>query len=245
LPPAFRIARSWKDRPRDDSDIWEGVVLKQRSRTVTALCIGVLAGVAAGGLGIATGDDGEGVAYWAEADILAPSGQRIGEAVFKQRSVDDQPVPLVDVSVTVRGLGPSAGPDPNKRGFHVHEFGRCTGPGGGFDAAAAGGHHDAGPFKNTTPVDQNHPYHLGDLPNLERRGNAYRMRASTSRFTLQPGHATNILDADGASVIVHVGEDAAGEGQGEGAPGPPGIAGGGRAACGVIERTDRNGDDDD
>jgi Cu-Zn family superoxide dismutase len=56
--------------------------------------------------------------------------------------------------------------------------------------SAAGGHFDAGPAKNSTPPDTNHPYHLGDVPELEVRGRAARMHGVTTRFVLQPDHAT-------------------------------------------------------
>jgi superoxide dismutase, Cu-Zn family len=145
-----------------------------------------------------------------------------------------KPAPVVKVDVVVRGLPR----EPRERAFHVHEFGSCGPP-----FTAAGGHFDAGPAKNTTPPDYNHPYHLGDLPELELRGRTFRMNGATTRFVLQPDHATTIFDADGAAVIVHALEDR-GEHTPPGAPGLAGSAGGGRVACGVIQMGDA-GDDDD
>jgi Cu-Zn family superoxide dismutase len=201
------------------------------------VCLGALCGLAAGGVTIATGDDDDEARYTARADILGPPGSGIrGEARFEQRSLDDQPAPVVEVDVWVRGLPRS----PSARAFHVHEFGVCEPPA----FTAAGGHFDAGPGKNTTPPDYNHPYHLGDLPELELRGRTFSMRGVTTRFVLQPDHATTIFDADGAAVIVHALEDR-GEETPPGQPGFAGSAGGGRVACGVIEMERDDGDDDD
>jgi superoxide dismutase, Cu-Zn family len=208
--------------------------MRLRARFLLGLFLGALCGIAAGGVTIATGDDDDDARYEARAEILGPPGSGIrGEARFKQRSIDDQPTPVVEVDVVVRGL-PST---PRERAFHVHETGACE-----PSYTAAGGHFDAGPAKNTTPPDNNHPYHLGDVPALELQGRTFRMHGVTTRFVLQPDHATTIFDSDGASVIVHELEDR-GEETPPGAPGLPGSAGGGRVACGVIEMSDA-GDDD-
>jgi superoxide dismutase, Cu-Zn family len=210
--------------------------MRLRPRFLLGLLVGALLGVAAGGVTIATGDeDGDGARFEARAQILGPPGSGIrGEARFRQDdSAEDQPAPVVDVDVVVRGLPR----EPRERAFHVHEFRACE-----PSYTAAGGHFDAGPAKNTTPPDNNHPYHLGDLPQLEVRGGVGRLHAETTRFVIQPDHPTTILDSDGASVIVHELEDRGDEGP-PGRPGPPGSAGGGRVACGVVEMS--RADDDD
>jgi superoxide dismutase, Cu-Zn family len=208
--------------------------MRNRSRFVLGLLLGVVCGATAGGVTIATGDEDDGTRYTARAEIAGPPGSDIrGEARFKQRSIDDQPTPVVEIDVWVRGLPPT----PRERAFHVHETGACE-----PSFSAAGGHFDAGPAKNTSPPDFNHPYHLGDLPALELRGRTYQMHGATTRFVLQPNHATTIFDGDGASVIVHELEDR-GEETPPGQPGFAGSAGGGRVACGVIEMSDA-GDDD-
>jgi superoxide dismutase, Cu-Zn family len=207
--------------------------MRLRARFLLGLFLGALCGIAAGGVTIATGDDDDGVRYTAHADILGPPGSGIrGEARFEQRSSDDQPTPVVEVEVWVRGLPRS----PRARAFHVHETGACE-----PSYAAAGGHFDAGPARNTTPPDFNHPYHLGDVPELELRGGTFRMHGATTRFVLQPNHATTIFDADGAAVIVHELEDR-GEETPPGQQGLPGSAGGGRVACGVIQMSDAGAD---
>lgn len=206
---------------------------------VFGLCVGLLAGVIAGGAAIATGDrdddDGRG-SYKARADLFGPPGSGIrGKALFVQRGTRDQPEPPVKVVVTVRGLPPG----PRERGFHIHQTGACEPP----TFTAAGGHHDYGEPPNTTP-DRNHPYHLGDLPNLRvSRSGVGHMTTTTNRIVLQPNHPLSIFDADGAVVIVHAKRD-----DGDlGAPGAPvngpGYAGGPRHACGVI-RPERPRDED-
>ena len=209
--------------------------MKSRSRFLIGVCLGALCGLAAGGVTIATGDDDDDdPRFEARATILGAPGSGIrGEARFRQDdSTEDQPAPVVEVDVVVRGLPR----EPRERAFHVHEFGTCGPP-----FTAAGGHFDAGPAKNTEP-ELNHPYHLGDLPQLEVRNGVGRLHAETTRFVIQPDHPTTIFDTDGASVIVHQLEDRGDEGT-PGRPGFPGSAGGGRDACGVIEMEAEDGDD--
>ena len=71
---------------------------------------------------------------------------------------------VVDITVTASGLKPGL------HGVHLHAVGKCE-----PDFAAAGGHFDPGPASNTDP-DANHPFHMGDVPNLEvgagRQGHA-------------------------------------------------------------------------
>ncbi|MBA3421973.1 MAG: superoxide dismutase family protein [Thermoleophilaceae bacterium] len=119
-------------------------------------------------------------------------------------------------------------------------------------SAEPGGHYDPGPQGQSTPVDNNHPYHTGDLPNLEvdHRG-VGELRTRTSRFVLQPNHRTSIDDrtggvnsgTPGAAVIVHAMEDEGGEASIPGAPGRSQYAGGSRAACGILEFDDGPGPD--
>ena len=50
---------------------------------------------------------------------------------------------------------------PGLHGVHLHAVGKCE-----PDFTAAGGHFDPGPAGNPDP-DANHPFHMGDIPNLE------------------------------------------------------------------------------
>lgn len=126
---------------------------------------------------------------------------------------------IVEITLTATGLKPGL------HGVHLHAIGKCE-----PDFAAAGGHFDPGPAGNTDP-DANHPFHMGDIPNLEvgpdGRGT---MKATTSRVTLSDG-PLSIFDTDGTAVIVHGNAD-------QGITGEPksGVSGGPRIACGVIQK---------
>jgi Cu-Zn family superoxide dismutase len=125
----------------------------------------------------------------------------------------------VSIVVTAKGLKPGL------HGVHLHAVGKCEPP-----FTSAGGHFDPGPAGNTDP-DANHPYHMGDIPNLRvgDDGNG-SLHARTTRVTLSEG-ALSLFDADGSAVIVHANED-------KGTTGEPksGVSGGPRLACGVIEK---------
>jgi Cu-Zn family superoxide dismutase len=72
----------------------------------------------------------------------------------------------------------------------------------------------------------------GDLPNLVANAGVGLLHATTTRVTLSPG-PLSLFDASGSAIIVHVNEDTY-------CPDGPdaGCAGGGRAACGIIEPAD-------
>lgn len=126
---------------------------------------------------------------------------------------------VVDVTVTVSGL------KPGRHGVHLHAVGKCEAP-----FTSAGGHFDPGPASNTDP-DANHPFHMGDIPNLDvgQDGKA-TMKAVTTRVTLSPG-PLSIFDDDGTAIIVHANEDQ----EITGAP-KSGVSGGPRVACGVFSK---------
>jgi Cu-Zn family superoxide dismutase len=110
-------------------------------------------------------------------------------------------------------------------GLHIHAVGKCDGP----DFKSAGGHFDPGPAGNADP-DVNHPYHMGDLPNLNVGANGGgNMNAYTTRVTM--GGPTGLFDADGSALVIHQNLDPLVSG-----PAGSGIAGGTPIACGVIER---------
>lgn len=126
---------------------------------------------------------------------------------------------LVQIQMLVTGL------KPGKHGVHLHAVGKCT-----PDFTAAGGHFDPGPAGNTDP-DANHPFHMGDLPNIEVGANGRgTMKAVTSRVTLSEG-PLSLFDADGTAIIIHGNQDQMTTGETK-----SGVSGGPRVACGVIER---------
>lgn len=125
----------------------------------------------------------------------------------------------VHVEISASGLKPGL------HGVHLHAIGKCEPA-----FTAAGGHFDPGPAGNTDP-DANHPYHMGDLPNLsvgeDGKGS---LMAVTSRVTLTDG-PLSVFDADGTAIILHGNPD-------QGITGEPksGVSGGPRVACGVLTR---------
>jgi Cu-Zn family superoxide dismutase len=155
----------------------------------------------------------------ARARILScTDGSVVGMAqLFEQPSSEG--VKIVDVFLSVKGL------DPGKHGVHIHEVGACE------PCSAAGSHLDLGPKGSNVPVTENHPYHSGDLVNVrvERHGEG-RLATSTSRIALSKGNLS-ILDEDGSSIVIHLLPDLYCAD-----PTDPNCAGGGRAACGIIQR---------
>ncbi len=122
---------------------------------------------------------------------------------------------------------------PGLHGLHIHAVGVCE-PDAQPPFSSSGGHFDPGPFGSELPVEANHPYHLGDLPNLvvDDSGRA-TYNALTSRVTLSEGPLT-VFDDNGSAIIIHQLTDQ------QKAGGTAAEAGGGRLACGVITRDDQS-----
>ena len=139
-----------------------------------------------------------------------------GTALLVERP-SNEGVKLVDVVMLIRGL------TPGKHAVHIHATGNCT------PCAGAGGHFDPGPNSNPAP-DGNHPFHSGDLVNVNADSNGVgTLITTTSRVTLSPG-PLSVFDADGGAIIVHDLADTY-------CPDGPvaNCAGGTRAACGIIQ----------
>jgi Cu-Zn family superoxide dismutase len=150
------------------------------------------------------------------------SGRVVGVADFKEDK-SSEGVRTVDVHLHVFDLGRDQN---GKRAVHVHEAGDCT------PCGDAGGHFDPGDFGESDP-EGNHPFHSGDLINVNVKKGVGSMKTTSSRFTLSPGRLS-LRDDNGSAVVVHMGADIY-------CPDPDnlaGCAGGGRAACGVIEPLD-------
>lgn len=174
----------------------------------------VAAAVAAtGAVALAQDHQGHGSAAAARAEI---KGKAIaGTAEFSEHVQGTGK--MVELTLTVTGL------TPGKHGVHLHAVGKCE-----PDFLAAGGHFDPGPASNTDP-DANHPFHMGDIPNLEVGADGKgQMKIMTSRVTLSDG-PLSVFDADGTAIIIHGNED-------QGITGAPksGVSGGPRVACGVL-----------
>ena len=126
---------------------------------------------------------------------------------------------VVELTVTASGL------EPGLHWVHFHETGKCEAP-----FTSAGGHFDPGPASNTDP-DANHPFHMGDIPNLEvGQDGKGTLKAVTTRITISTG-PLSIFDADGAAIILHANED-----KGVTGPSKSGVSGGPRVGCGVFSK---------
>lgn len=140
-----------------------------------------------------------------------------GQATLAEQKAGDATV--VTIEVTAQGL------TPGKHGVHLHAVGKCE-----PEFTAAGGHFDPGPAGNTDP-DANHPYHMGDIPNLTAGADGKgTLKATTTRVTISDG-PLSLFDADGTAIIIHGNPD-------QGITGEPksGVSGGPRVACGVITK---------
>ena len=154
--------------------------------------------------------------------------QPIGRARLTERP-SEEGVKVVEVEIGIRN-----GLTEGKHAVHIHETGMCE------PCSAAKGHLDPGPNSNTSP-DGNHPFHAGDLVNIDITdmsgdvtdddGNPLgsgRLQTLTTRVTLSDG-PLSLFDADGSAFIIHVDPDSYCPGGEE-----AGCAGGARAACGII-----------
>ncbi|HUS05831.1 MAG TPA: superoxide dismutase family protein [Bryobacteraceae bacterium] len=178
-------------------------------------------------------DDEAKTIYRARAVLKGAPGSGIsGEVKLTQKN--EGIIPTVVIEALVNGLA-SGG----KHGMHIHEVGSCenslNASGQTVALGGAGGHFDPGPSGNSQP-DANHPFHMGDVPNLVVNEHGIgQLRHTTSRITLSPG-PLSVFDTNGSAIILHANED-----QGETGAAGSGLSGGPRIACGVIERV---GDDD-
>jgi len=131
---------------------------------------------------------------------------------------------LVQIRGTIQG--DPAKLTPGLHGLHIHAVGVCE-----QDAqppfSTSGGHFDPGPFSSELPVEANHPYHLGDLPNLVVNEQGYATYNATTRVTLSEGPLT-FFDGNGSAIIIHQLQDQ------QKASGTAAEAGGGRIACGIV-----------
>ena len=158
----------------------------------------------------------------ARAEIRSCNDAEIaGIAIFRERP-SAEGIKLVDISLEVSGLSDG------RHAVHVHETAACE------PCSAAGGHHDPGPFGHSAPdaPEFNHPFHGGDLLNIEVTDGIGRLSTTSTRFTLSPGRLS-VFDADGSSLVIHSGTDKYCDQENEL---EPGCAGGARDACGVLVR---------
>lgn len=143
----------------------------------------------------------------ATATINDVSNSRIGNASFT-----DTPAGLL-VSITVTGLGIGS------HGAHLHTVGTCTTPTFGSAGAHFNPTGKMHGFKNAAG------HHAGDMPNIispPAGSHSVHYIIEGLKLTGRGG----LLDDDGASIVIHTGED-------DYLTDPAGDSGG-RYACGVI-----------
>jgi superoxide dismutase, Cu-Zn family len=188
--------------------------MKQHPAIILAAAVAFAGATVAAQQAAPTRASGAGIVR-AHADIKGEGITGTAEFVESQQGSGK----LVTITVSASGL------KPGEHGMHLHAVGKCT-----PDFAAAGGHFDPGPTSNPDP-DANHPYHMGDIPQLTAAASGKAtLKFVTTRVTLSDG-PLSLFDADGSAIIIHGNPD-------QGITGEPrsGVSGGPRVACGVIEK---------
>jgi Cu-Zn family superoxide dismutase len=178
---------------------------------------------------LAVGSAGvQAAAMKASAEIKGCTDQNIKGTATLTEQVTPEGIKEVTVEMKVMGLSDG------KHAVHIHEVAACE------PCGEAKGHHDPGPFGESRPdsagdeapaMDINHPYHMGDLINIEVKDGVGHMTHTTNRITLSPGRLS-ILDENGSSFIIHTKEDTCCD---EESDLKKGCAGGPRDACGIIK----------
>ena len=163
----------------------------------------------------------------AKAEIKGCTDPGISGTATLVEKTSAEGIKEVTVKMMVEGLSDG------KHAVHIHEVGACE------PCGEAKGHHDPGPFGQSRPdsatddvpaPDINHPYHMGDLINIESKNGKGKMEHTTNRVTLSPGRLS-ILDDDGSAFIIHTNPDTYCD---EESDLQKGCAGGSRDACGII-----------
>ena len=163
----------------------------------------------------------------AMAEIKGCNDPKVSGTATLTEQVTAENIKEVVVELKVHGLSDG------KHAVHIHETGACE------PCSAAKGHHDPGPFGQSRPdsagdevpaKDINHPYHMGDLINVDVKNGEGYMKHTTNRITLSPGRLS-ILDEDGSAFIIHTYEDTYCDQESDL---KKGCAGGPRDACGII-----------
>ena len=163
----------------------------------------------------------------ASAEIRGCTDAAISGDATLTEEITEEGIKEVTISLKVDGLVDG------KHAVHIHETGACE------PCSAAKGHHDPGPFGQTRPdsagdevpaADINHPFHMGDLINIEVKNGKGSMMHTTNRITLSPGRLS-IFDEDGSAFVIHTYEDTYCDAESDL---KKGCAGGPRDACGII-----------
>ncbi len=201
----------------------ETTVIETTMKSAGPTCLSLFAAAALACLSV----PGYAAKVTATADIKGCENAMISGRATLTEEKTEEGIKEVTIHLKVEGLLDG------KHAVHIHETGACA------PCSAAKGHHDPGPFGQTRPdsagdevpaADINHPYHMGDLVNIDVKNGKGSMMHTTDRITLSPGRLS-ILDADGSAFIIHTNEDTYCD---EESDLKKGCAGGARDACGII-----------
>ena len=148
----------------------------------------------------------------AVADVVDAQGNAVATANFVQLG------DAVRIVVDARGLPPGL------KGVHIHETGKCEGPG----FTTAGGHFNPEGKQHgaLNPKGQ----HAGDLPNINIGGDGTGRMESASKLVSLVAGPSSLFDADGSALVIHAAAD-------DFQTDPTGNSGA-RIACGVIRKSD-------
>lgn len=148
----------------------------------------------------------------AVADVVDAQGKAVGTANF------------VELTNAVRIVLEARGLPPGLKGVHIHETGKCDGPG----FTTAGGHFNP-EGKQHGALNPRGP-HAGDLPNINIGADGSgRMETSSKLVSLVTG-PSSLFDADGSAIVIHAAPD-------DFQTDPTGNSGA-RIACGIIRKSD-------
>ena len=145
----------------------------------------------------------------AQASIARANGDVVATAEFFQVTPT-----RIRVEIDVNAL------PPGRYGVHIHQVGRCDGP----DFTTAGPHWN--PAARQHGLENPAGSHRGDLPNLEVDSSGHGLLLFGIDGSGIRGGPTPLLDADGASIVIHAQAD-------DERTDPSGNSGA-RIACGVI-----------
>ncbi|WP_293881411.1 superoxide dismutase family protein [Sphingomonas sp.] len=182
----------------------DSTAIKPKVAMTIAIICGTL-GIALLGGCMAQMGPGSATKIGARAELRDPQGVSHGSVRIERVGAISR--------VTVNGVALP----PGDHGLHIHAVGSCEGP--AFASAGAHWNPDMKMHGRDNPMGA----HRGDLPNLQ----VHTDGTGTVSFDL-PGGIATLMDADGASIVVHAAPD-------DFRTDPSGNSGG-RIACGVFTR---------
>jgi len=140
----------------------------------------------------------------ASAEVRSAAGATVGT------------LSLLTTSAGVRITGTLTGLTAGAHGIHLHSVGRCDGP----EFTTAGGHLNPANAKHG--LENPAGPHAGDLPNITVNASGSAQVDMTTPRTM----ISELLDADGAAIVVHAAVDDQRT--------DPGGNSGARVACGIV-----------